>query len=80
MNLMGMGVGGYRLPLCPMDEKNREALAASMKEAVCYENRRYRTGTHGLLLKEEASAAVMTSSWAIARIRIAYWRPWRISI
>jgi len=33
MNLMGMGVGGYRLPLCPMDEKNREALAASMKEA-----------------------------------------------
>lgn len=33
MNLMSMGVGGYRLPLCPMDEKNREALAASMKEA-----------------------------------------------
>lgn len=33
MNLMGMEVGGYRLPLCEMEEKNRETLRASMKAA-----------------------------------------------
>lgn len=33
MNLMGMEVGGYRLPLYPMEEKNREKLAASLAEA-----------------------------------------------
>ena len=32
LNLMGMGVGGYRLPLAPMAEKNRAALEAAMKE------------------------------------------------
>lgn len=31
MNIMGLGVGGYRMPLCEMDEKNREALARAMK-------------------------------------------------
>lgn len=33
MNLMGMNVGGYRLPLYPMDPKNKEALESSMKKA-----------------------------------------------
>lgn len=33
MNLMGMGVGGYRLPLYPMSEVNKAALEQSMKEA-----------------------------------------------
>ncbi len=32
LNLMGMGVGGYRLPLAPMAEKNRAVLEAAMKE------------------------------------------------
>lgn len=32
LNLMGMGVGGYRLPLCEMADGNRDKLAASMKE------------------------------------------------
>lgn len=31
MNLRGMGVGGYRLPLCEMDEKNREKLRAALR-------------------------------------------------
>lgn len=31
MNLMGMNVGGYRLPLYPMEEKNRAKLAESLK-------------------------------------------------
>ena len=30
MNQLGMGVGGYRLPLCEMDEKNRAALIKAM--------------------------------------------------
>ncbi len=33
MNLMGMEVGGYRLPLAPMTEGNRAALKAAMEEA-----------------------------------------------
>lgn len=33
MNLMGMNVGGYRLPLCEMDPANRKKLETSMKEA-----------------------------------------------
>jgi 4-hydroxy-tetrahydrodipicolinate synthase len=33
MNLMGMGVGGYRLPLAPMAEGNRAKLKAAMEEA-----------------------------------------------
>lgn len=33
MNLMGMEVGAYRLPLCPMSEANRKRLEAAMKEA-----------------------------------------------
>ena len=33
MNLMGMKVGGYRLPLAPMTEGNRAALKAAMEEA-----------------------------------------------
>lgn len=32
MNLMGMGVGGYRLPLCPMSDANRERLKEQMKK------------------------------------------------
>lgn len=32
MNLMGMNVGGYRFPLCPMADSNREKLAATMKK------------------------------------------------
>ena len=32
MNMMGLGVGGYRLPLCPMEENNREKLRKIMKE------------------------------------------------
>lgn len=32
MNLMGMNVGGYRFPLCPMAEGNRQKLIDSMKE------------------------------------------------
>lgn len=31
MNLMNMGVGGYRMPLCPMSEGNREILRAEME-------------------------------------------------
>ncbi|HIU32994.1 MAG TPA: 4-hydroxy-tetrahydrodipicolinate synthase [Candidatus Pullichristensenella excrementigallinarum] len=31
MNLMGMEVGGYRLPLCEMEEKNRAVLQAALK-------------------------------------------------
>ena len=30
MNLLGMDVGGYRLPLCEMDEKNRAALQSAL--------------------------------------------------
>ena len=32
LNLMGMNVGGYRLPLCEMDPKNLEHLKATMKD------------------------------------------------
>ncbi len=32
MNLMGMGVGSLRMPLCDMDEKNLDILKAAMKE------------------------------------------------
>ena len=31
MNLLGMGVGGYRLPLCEMEEPNRALLANAMR-------------------------------------------------
>lgn len=31
MNMLGMGVGGYRLPLCEMEEKNREILRGALK-------------------------------------------------
>ncbi len=31
MNLRGMGVGGYRLPLYEMDEGNRAKLIQAMK-------------------------------------------------
>ena len=31
MNVMGLDVGGYRMPLCEMDEKNREELVRAMK-------------------------------------------------
>ena len=31
MNLLGMNVGGYRLPLCEMDEKNRETLRQKLR-------------------------------------------------
>lgn len=33
MNLMGMKVGGYRLPLCEMSEENKVRLQYAMKEA-----------------------------------------------
>ena len=33
MNLMGMNVGGYRLPLCPMAPENKEKLKQSMEKA-----------------------------------------------
>ena len=33
MNYLGMNVGGYRLPLYKMSDKNREILIKSMKEA-----------------------------------------------
>ena len=33
MNLMGMDVGGYRLPLCPMSSEHREKLAGIMRQA-----------------------------------------------
>lgn len=33
MNLMGMEVGGYRLPLYPMEDSHREVLAKALKEA-----------------------------------------------
>ncbi len=33
MNLMGLDVGGYRLPLCPMSETHREQLAQIMRQA-----------------------------------------------
>ena len=32
MNLMGLNVGSCRMPLCDMDEKNREILIQSMKK------------------------------------------------
>ncbi len=31
MNMLGMEVGGYRLPLCEMDEKNRTALREALR-------------------------------------------------
>ena len=31
MNMLGMNVGGYRLPLCEMDEKNREILRQKLR-------------------------------------------------
>jgi 4-hydroxy-tetrahydrodipicolinate synthase len=31
MNVMGLDVGGYRMPLCEMDEKNRAALIQALK-------------------------------------------------
>ncbi|MDE5758652.1 MAG: dihydrodipicolinate synthase family protein, partial [Allobaculum sp.] len=33
MNLMGMNVGGYRLPLCPMAPENKEKLKQSLEKA-----------------------------------------------
>lgn len=33
LNMMGKGVGGYRLPLCEMNEDHRQALLTQMKEA-----------------------------------------------
>ena len=33
MNLMGLDVGGYRLPLCAMSEDHRAKLAQIMKQA-----------------------------------------------
>ena len=33
MNLMGMNVGGYRLPLCPMTDEHRVKLAGLMRQA-----------------------------------------------
>lgn len=33
MNLMGMNVGGYRLPLCEMDSKNQAQLKESLEKA-----------------------------------------------
>ena len=33
MNLLGMGVGGYRLPLCEMAPENKERLVKAMVEA-----------------------------------------------
>lgn len=32
MNLMGMGIGGYRLPLCPMADEHRAKLANEMRK------------------------------------------------
>ena len=32
MNILGYEVGPVKLPLCPMEDKNREILANSMKE------------------------------------------------
>ena len=32
MNLMGLNVGGYRLPLCPMAEDTKAVLAGEMKK------------------------------------------------
>lgn len=32
LNMMGMNVGGYRLPLCEMDENNRKKLASEMEK------------------------------------------------
>jgi len=31
MNMLGMGVGGYRLPLCEMEEGNREKLRRALE-------------------------------------------------
>ena len=31
MNMLGMEVGGYRLPLCPMDPANRDKLSKAME-------------------------------------------------
>ena len=33
LNMMGKAVGGYRLPLCEMEETHRKALLHEMKEA-----------------------------------------------
>ena len=33
LNMMGKDVGGYRLPLCEMEEAHRKALLHEMKEA-----------------------------------------------
>lgn len=33
LNMMGKEVGGYRLPLCEMEEAHRKALFSEMKEA-----------------------------------------------
>lgn len=33
LNLMGMNVGGYRLPLCPLSEEHRNKLALEMRKA-----------------------------------------------
>ena len=32
MNMAGMGVGGFRMPLCPMSDANREILRAEMQK------------------------------------------------
>ena len=32
MNMAGMGVGGFRMPLCPMSDENREILRAEMQK------------------------------------------------
>ena len=31
MNLVGMNVGGYRMPLCPMEEDTKAKLIETMK-------------------------------------------------
>ena len=30
--MAGMGVGGFRMPLCPMSDENREILRAEMQK------------------------------------------------
>jgi len=32
MNLAGLDVGGFRLPLCPMENRTREVLKSSMQD------------------------------------------------
>ena len=32
MNLVGMDVGGYRMPLCPMEEDTKAKLIQTMKD------------------------------------------------